>query len=340
MTFTWPSNLFFLLVVPLLALLYVLAQRRRRKYALRYASLSLVREALGRGPGRRRHLPPVLAILAIGVLAFAASRPVTTITVPVEQGTVVLAIDVSGSMLADDLRPTRLDAAKAAARAFVQTQGPEVQIGVVTFSADAQLVQQPTIDHDLVLAAIDRLRPLTATAIGRGILTSLDALYDDPEIEAPSEGAYQRLAQGTEPKPGPFPGAGILNYPTTIVLLSDGQNNIAPMPIEILSEAITRGVRIYTVGVGTTQGTIVHIRGLSLREVLDEATLKQIAALTDAQYFNAATEKDLTAIYAHLRPTLVLRTQKLEVTALFAALAAALSLAAGGLSLLWFNRLP
>ena len=327
------------LVAPVALVLYVLVQRRRHRYALRYANLSLVREALGRGPGKRRHIPAGLFIAALTVLAIASTRPQAVVTVPSEQGTVILAMDVSGSMLADDLKPTRLDAAKAAARTFIEQQGADVQIGVVSFSNSQALVQSPTTDHDLAIAAINRLQPQTATGIGLGILAALDAIFSDPELTPPSVQALDLLRQGgPPPSPGPF--MPVLNYPASIVLLSDGQNNENPPPLSIINAAISRGVRIYTVGLGTVAGTTVHIRGQTLRESLDEATLKQIARLTNAQYFSAATASDLAAVYRDLRTQIVLQHQKMEVTALFTALAAILALAAGALSLLWFNHLP
>src|SRR2546430_5289730 len=169
----WPTDLLFVLVAPVLLVIYALFQRRRQRYALRYSNIGLVREAVGSGPGTRRHIPPALFITAIAVLGFASTRPQAVVTIPSEEGTVILAMDVSGSMLADDLKPTRLDAAKAAARAFVEQQGPAVQIGVVSFSSASAIVQAPTTDKALAVAAINRLQPQTATGVGRGILTSL-----------------------------------------------------------------------------------------------------------------------------------------------------------------------
>ena len=183
MSFLWPTSLFFLVAVPVLLGLYIWSQRRRRKYALRYASLSLVKEALGRGPGIRRHIPPALYLLSLAFMLVALARPITVVKVPSQEGTVILAIDVSGSMRATDIKPDRITAAKEAAKAFVEKQGDSVKIGVVSFATDASIVQAPTLDHDLVLAAIDRLRLQRATAIGRAILTSLDAIWEDEGSE-------------------------------------------------------------------------------------------------------------------------------------------------------------
>ena len=339
MTFLWPGNLFLVLVVPALIAAYIWAQRRRQKYALRYASLSLVREALGSGPGRKRHIPPALFLVALFFMALGTARPETVVVVPVQEGTVILALDVSGSMLAEDLKPNRMEAAKAAAKLFVERQGADVKLGVVAFSGDAQIVQTPTKDHDLVIAAINRLRPQRATAIGRGILASLDAIFEDSEEIAPSVIALKRLAgEATGPTPPPVPAGA--DRTATIVLMSDGQNNQFPSPQQVIEDAANRGIRIYTVGLGSADGTVVRIQGRSVRTRLDEATLKQIAEQTDGQYFNASNEKDLRAVYENLSTQLVFRRQKTEITAILTAIAAVFSMVAAALSLFWFNRIP
>ena len=339
MSFLWPGNLLLALVVPALIAAYIWAQRRRQRYALRYASLSLVREALGKGPGRKRHVPPALFLLALFFMAIGVARPQMTVVVPVQEGTVILAIDVSGSMLAEDLKPNRMEAAKDAARAFVVRQGADVKLGVVAFSGDAQVVQSPTKDKDLVIAAINRLRPQRATAIGRGILASLDAIFEDSEETPPSVIALRRLSgDPTGPTPAPAPKGS--DRTATVVLLSDGQNNQFPAPQQVIEDAANRGIRVYTVGVGSADGTVVRIQGRSVRTRLDEATLKQIADQTDGQYFNASNERDLRAVYENLSTQLVFRQQHTEVTAILTGIAALLSILAGALSLLWFNRIP
>ena len=340
MTFLWPGNLILVLAVPALVAAYIWAQRRRQKYALRYASLSLVREALGRGPGRKRHVPAALLLAALFFMLVATARPQTVVTVPVQEGTVILALDVSGSMLAEDLQPNRMEAAKAAAKAFVAKQGVDVKIGVVAFSGDAQIVQTPSNDKDLVDAAIDRLHPQRATAIGRGILASLDAIFQDSETVAPSVAALARLqGQDAGATPQPLP-QGVHDTSASIVLLSDGQNNQFPAPQQIIDEAVSRGIRVYTVGIGSPEGTILRIQGRAIRTRLDEATLKQIAEITDGQYYNASNSTDLRAVYENLTTQLVFRSEKTEVTALFTALGAIMLVAAAALSLLWFQRIP
>jgi Ca-activated chloride channel homolog len=342
MSFLWPTSLFFLVAVPVLLGLYVWAQRRRRKYALRYASLSLVKEALGRGPGIRRHIPPALYLLSLAFMLFALARPITVVKVPSQEGTVILAIDVSMSMRATDIKPDRITAAKEAAKAFVLKQSDSVKIGVVSFASDASIVQAPTLDHDLVLAAIDRLRLQRATAIGRAILTSLDSIWEDEGSEGDQPSAILTQPQNPNAPQTPTKTAvpGAAKASASIILLTDGQNNQFPPPLAIVDQAISRGIRVYTVGVGTPAGAVLSLEGRSIRTSLDETTLKQIAEDTDAQYFLATSDADLKKVYENLTTELVLRTQKTEVTALFTLVAAMFSIVASGLSLLWFNRLP
>ena len=342
MSFLWPTSLFFLVAVPVLLALYVWAQRRRRKYALRYASLSLVKEALGRGPGIRRHIPPALYLLSLAFMLFALARPITVVKVPSQEGTVILAIDVSMSMRATDIKPDRITAAKEAAKAFVLKQSDSVKIGVVSFASDASIVQAPTVDHDLVLAAIDRLRLQRATAIGRAILTSLDSIWEDAGSEGDQPSAVLTQPQNPNAPQTPTKTAvpGAAKASASIILLTDGQNNQFPPPLAIVDQAISRGIRVYTVGVGTPAGAVLSLEGRSIRTSLDETTLKQIAEDTDAQYFLATSDADLKKVYENLSTELVLRTQKTEVTALFTLVAAVFSIVASALSLLWFNRLP
>jgi Ca-activated chloride channel family protein len=342
MSFLWPTSLFFLIAVPVLLGLYIWSQRRRRKYALRYASLSLVKEALGRGPGIRRHIPPALYLLSVAFMLFALARPITVVKVPSQEGTVILAIDVSMSMRATDIKPDRITAAKEAAKAFVEKQGENVKIGVVSFASDASIVQAPTLDHDLVMAAIDRLRLQRATAIGRAVLTSLDAIWEDEGSEGDQPSAVLTQPQNPNAPQTPAKTAvpGAAKASASIILLTDGQNNQFPPPLAIIDQAISRGIRVYTVGVGTPAGAVLSLEGRSIRTALDETTLKQIAEDTDAQYFLATSDADLKKVYENLSTELVLRTQKTEVTALFTLVAAVFSIVASALSLLWFNRLP
>jgi len=334
MQFLWPFMLWFLLLVPVLIAAYILVQRRRQKYALRYASLSLVKEALGRGPGIRRHIPPALFIAGIAVMLFALARPATVVILPAQEGTVILTMDVSGSMRAEDLQPNRLEAAKTAARSFIEKQPAGVKVGVVSFSDNAFLVQAPTNDKQAVLAAINRLTPQRGTAIGSALLTSLDAIFEEANAEG---GAYNSSAEPT-PTPTPLPQG--MYEPAIIVLLTDGESNRGPRPLDVVDQLAARGIRVYTVGVGSLEGTVLRTGGRAMRVRLDENTLKRVAEATDGAYYNASTEKDLKAIYDNLSTHLVFTKQQTEITAIFTGIAIALSLIAGILSLLWFNRLP
>jgi Ca-activated chloride channel family protein len=330
--------LWLLLTIPLLLVAYILAQRRRQRYALRYASLSLVKEALGRGPGIRRHIPPVLFLLALAVMIVALARPVAIVTMPTREGTVILLMDVSGSMQADDLKPTRMEAAKTAARAFVEKQPEGIRIGVVSFSNVAAIVQAPTDERDAVRAAINRLTPQRATAIGRGLLMSLDAIFEGGEEEEAVQ--PRRWFETPTPMPTPTPVPKGQYAPAIIVLLTDGENNQYPPPLQIIDQVVDRGIRVYTIGVGKPEGAVLHIQGRSIHTRLDEPTLKKIAEQTDGIYYNAANENDLRAIYENLATRLVMRAEKTEITAGLTGIAALISLFAGILSLLWFNRLP
>ncbi|MCL4487514.1 MAG: VWA domain-containing protein [Chloroflexi bacterium] len=355
MQFLWPYMLWLLLLIPLLVIIYILAQRRRQRYALRYASLSLVKQALGRGPGIRRHIPAAVFLLALTAMIVGLARPVSVIAVPSAEGTVILTIDTSGSMAADDLKPSRMEAAKAAARDFVQHEPQGVRIGVVSFSDDAFIVQPPTTDQQSVLAAIDRLYPQRGTAIGRGLVVSLNAVYEalgaksadiaqptpDPNGQGFGSFGLQPFGQSfSDTLPPAPPGVqGPLNS-ATIVLLTDGENNQGPDPVGLSRQIAQRGVRVYTVGIGSPEGSILHIAGRAIRTRLDEGTLKQIAQETNGVYFNALHEEDLAAIYNKLTTQFIVKTEKTEVTAVLTGLAAVLSILGGFLSLLWFNRLP
>jgi len=334
MYFLWPLMLWLLLLIPALVVLYILAQRRRQRYALRYASLSLVKEALGRGPGLRRHIPPALFLSGLAVMIVALARPYTQVTLPSQEGTVILTMDVSGSMRADDLKPNRIEAAKSAARSFVEKQPSGVRVGIVSFSDNAFLVQAPTDDKEAVLAAINRLTPQRGTAIGRALLTSVDAIFED----ANAEGGPPSSASDPTPTPTPVP-QGVYE-PAIIVLLTDGESNQGPRPLDVVDQVAARGVRVYTVGVGTAEGTVLRVQGRSIRTRLDEEMLKAVASATDGAYYNATNEKDLVAIYDSLSTHLVFKKEQTEITAIFTGVAVAFLLMGGCLSLLWFDRLP
>lgn len=328
MEFEWPFVLPLLVLVPMLLVLYILVQRRRRKFTLRYADLSLVKEAMEHGPGLRRHIPPVMMLGALGLMLFATARPVALIAAPGQEGEVILAIDTSGSMQADDLKPTRVEAAKAAARSFVDRQPGGIEIGVVQFSDDAQLVQAPTTNRDDIISAIDRLEPQGGTAIGSAIRVSLNTLLGNKATADTTDSA--------DPQPAVAPGSYSSGF---IVLLTDGENTWGPPPVEVAQKAAAEGVRIYTVGIGSAAGSVLHINGQSMHAGLDELTLKEVANMTGARYYNALSETDLKTIYENISSRLVLKTERQEITAGFTAAAALLSFFAISLSMLWFNRI-
>lgn len=342
MSFIWPFMLALLVLIPVIILVYILLQRRRQKYALRYASLSLVKEALGRGPGWRRHIPAALFLIALTAMIVALARPEATTLVPSAEGTIILAIDVSGSMTATDLQPNRLEAAKAAARAFIDKQPETVQVAIVSFSDNAFVVQPPTDDKEALVSAINRLNYQRGTAVGRGLVASLEAIAEKTgqggEINLNQNPQEQQDPNNATPQPTPMPKGQYQN--AIIVLLTDGENNQWPEPVEIAQIAADRGIRVYTVGIGSEEGAIVRIQGRAIRTRLDEQTLRTIAEMTDGIYYNAQTETDLVKVYENLSTNLVLKTDKTEVTAYVTAIAVFFSLLAGFFSLLWFNRLP
>ena len=340
MTFIWPEMLWSLLAVPLLIALYFWMLRRRKKTALRYASLSLVKEAIGAGLAWRRHLPPALLLTAITALLIAMARPAAVVTLPSAEKTIVLAIDVSGSMAATDVLPDRLTAAKEAAKAFIAELPRSVRIAVVQFAGTAAVVQAPTLSRDDVVAAIDRFQLQRGTAIGSGLVLSLATLFPDAGIDL-SQITGQRAmppAPGDAPKPE-FVAVAPGSYSSAaIILLTDGQRTTGPDPIDAAKMAADRGVRVYTVGVGTKEGEIIGFEGWSMRVRLDEETLKSIATLTRADYFYAGTAQDLKQVYQRLSTRMIVEKKETEISALFAAFAALLVMAAAGLSLWWFGR--
>jgi Ca-activated chloride channel homolog len=343
MTFIWPELLWFMLALPLLALAYFLVLRRKKKLALRYASLGLVREAMSMGGRIKRHIPPLLFFGALAALLLAIARPQATITLPTQHETVILAMDISGSMRATDVEPNRLVAAQNAAKQFVNEQPENVRIGVVAFAGTATVAQAPTRNREDVIAAIDRFQLQRATAIGSGIIVSLAAIFPDQGIDVGTltYGAEmpRRADKAATPAPAPKPVPPGSYASAVIILLTDGQRTTGPDSIMAAKMAAERGVRVYTVGVGTPEGKIIGFEGWSMRVRLDEETLKEIARITNAEYFYAGNAVDLNKVYQALNAKLVMERKKTEVTALFAALAALLAVVSAALSLAWFHRI-
>ena len=335
MSFIWPIMLVLLLLIPLFVVLYSRQQRRRQRLLTTYGNFGLTQSG-GQTLGRRRHLPPLLFLLALTALIVAVARPRTELSLPRVEGTVILAFDVSGSMAADDLQPTRMEAAKAAARDFVANQPRSVLIGVVAFSESGFSVQVPTNDQGVILAAIDRLSPTRGTSLGNGILTALNALTIKTEPAA--DEIYSNLQLTPTPTPTPLPKG--TYTPGVIIMLTDGENTAPPDPLEAAQTAIDRGVRIYPIGIGSTGGTTLKVNGFTVSTHLDEATLQNIAQLTDGVYYHADNEQDLKTVYGNVGSQLVVKPEQTEITALLAGVGVLLLLIGGALSLLWFSRLP
>lgn len=363
MTFLWPKDLYFLGAIPILIALYIWMLRRRRRFAVRYSSLTLVRSAVLQRSSWRRHIPFVLFVLALTSLLVAVSRPYTVITIPTNQTTVILTIDVSRSMCSTDISPSRIQAAENAALSFVQRQKASTHIGLVVFSGFAEVVQTPTTDPELLQTAIESLMTGRRTAIGSGILKSLDAISEvDPNV-APS--VTDTSTQGPTPTPVP---QGVY-VPDIIVLLTDGVSNTGPDPLAAAQQAANRGVRVYTIGFGTANGAEfprcasqylgndpfgggfgggngTQFQGGGqfgggfggvggFNRGIDEATLKKIASMTGGTYYPASSASELQDVFKSLPTYLIARHEVSEVSFLYAGIGAALAALAIGLSLLW-----
>jgi Ca-activated chloride channel homolog len=350
MNLLWPGFLFLLLLIPLIVVIYIWLLRRRRRFAVRYSSLSLVREAASHQSWLRRHLPFILFLFALASLVLALGRPVATVTVPSNKATIMLAIDVSRSMCTTDIKPNRLKAAQDAALAFIQDERSGRQIGVVAFAGFAELIQPPTKDAALLERAIESLTPARRTAIGSAILRSLDAISEVDEKVTPSDissgsGFVQPSVSGDE------------LVPHIIVLLTDGSNNAGPSPLLAAQQAVDRGVRVYTIGFGTTNNTSPMDcgdrfqgfdqfgggfgspfgggGGMGSRREIDEVTLRQIANQTGGTYYAATSASELQDVFRNL-PTYVIATREtMEISAFFTAIAALFIILTVILSFLW-----
>lgn len=355
MSFLWLTALWSLLSLPLMVLGYILLLRRQKAAAVRYPNLAMVRAAMGAARWRR-HVPPALFMIAVTIILLAAARPQAFVTLPSQRSTLILAMDVSGSMRAEDVAPNRISAAQAAAKAFVAEQPPDVRLGLVAYAGAAMLVQTPTFERESIIAAISRFQTQRGTNIGSGLLTSLEALFPDADFSDLQRGRDFR-DRSAGPSVGPLGGAPLGSAPKAdekkeafvpvapgsykngaIILMTDGQSTTGPNPLEAARRAAQRGVRVYTVGFGSPNGTLTSFDGFSMRVQLDEQMLREIADITRGAYFRAETAAELTKVYQSLNAQTVLETTKTEVTALFAAGAALVFFLAGVLSFLWFGR--
>jgi Ca-activated chloride channel homolog len=333
----WPGFLILFGLIPLLVGLYIWQLRRRRRYSIRFSNLALVREALQGQSHLRRHLPFIFFLLAIASLVLAMGRPLVTVLVPEGQSTVILAMDVSRSMCATDIEPNRLEAAKEAAASFIQRHRSGNHIGIVAFAGFAELVQPPTRDEELLLDAIERLRTGRMTAIGSAILRSVDAIAEVNQVvsDLDPESQLQLVPDGEY-------------VPDIIVLLTDGANNTGVEPLAAAQQAVERGIRVYTIGFGTEFGAPMDCGdgfgvggffggggGGNFRRGIDEPTLQQIADLTGGQYYSATSAGELQEVFRSLPSYIVTRTETIEISVIFAALAALLVVLAAGLSMFW-----
>ena len=339
LTFQWPSLLWLLAALPLVALLYVRVVSRKTRTALRYPRLGLAERE---SRAVKAHAPAVLLLLGLAALIAAIARPQSVLTLPARVDTVMLAIDISGSMRAADIQPSRLAAAQDAVKRFLADKPPEVRVGVVAIAGSAAVVQSPTTNIEDVEQAIDRVQLQRGTALGSGLVIALAALLPEAGIDVDKIiGGGSRPGESEKrnvdaPKPA-VPGA---NDSVAIVLLSDGESNVGPDPLKVAEIAADQGVRVYTVGIGTQEGATLTANGWSMRVHLDEQKLTKIASMTGAEYFRASSASELKKIYQSLGARLVLKKrQSSEITALFVALGAALAMTGVLLSLFWFNRI-
>jgi len=334
MSFAWPLALLSLWLVPIAVALYVLAQYRRPKYAARFTNLDLLANVVDKTPGWRRHIPAVLGLLALATLLTSLARPELEHKVPKEEATVVLVTDVSGSMTATDIQPTRMAAAQEAAHTLVRELPEGFRISLVSFSAGVRTVVAPTTEKPLVDAAIDALQPLGGTAMGDGIVEGITASQLNAEAVAATPAANSG-ADGDESE----------DSPVIMVLLSDGANTLGQTdPLDAAQQAQELGIPIFAIALGTQDGVAVITDNQGRQRAInvppDEETLMEIAEMTDGKFFSAPSADDLESIYEDLGSKIGYNIETTEITVGFAAAAAILVLAAGGLSLLWFNRFP
>ena len=340
MSFIWPPMLLSLALIPIGLLLYRFLEGRRRRRLAAYGGSGLALGAARRS-GFRSRVPAAFLLLGLVVMSVALARPQAVVSLPRQEGTVILAFDVSASMSATDLAPTRIAAAKAAAKDFVARQPSSITIGVVAFSDSGVSVQAPTNDQATVLAAIDRLTPQRGTSVAAGILASLKVIataeagpFSGDYYTNPTLGSAPTLA----PTPTPMP-AGV-HAPAVIILLSDGENNENPDPAAAAQAAADQGVRIYTVGIGSATGTTVTVEGFQVFTQLDEATLQGISATTGGTYYAATDAQQLRSVYDNIDTQVVLQPQMTEITSLLAGLSLLLLMGGAVTSLLLLGRLP
>ena len=337
MTTEWPGLLWALLLVPVALAAYLLAQRRRSRYTVRFTNLDLLANVVSAKPGWRRHVPPAFYLLALAALLVSLARPQAVALVPKEQATVILVMDVSGSMNATDVQPTRLASAQRAAASFVQRLPEKFRVGIVSFASTAQTLSRPTADRPTVYEAIESLHAEGATAMGDGIERALDVKRPPG---SPSTGSTVRPA----PNPQGQQGSGE-DAPLVILLLSDGANTQGrAQPMEAAADAKALGVPVFTIALGTDQGMVdVPDETGNLRRIPvppDKLTLQRIAETTGARFFAAPSSRDLKDVYRELGSKIGFVKEKQEITVVFAATGLLFLVAGAAMSLVWFSRFP
>jgi Ca-activated chloride channel family protein len=352
MTFASPELLLGLLLVPAAIGLYLLVQRRRSRYAVRFTNVDLLANIAPKKPAWRRHVPPVLYLVAITALVIGLARPSMVMAVPRNEATIVLAIDVSRSMLATDVQPTRIAAAQKAANDFVDQLPSSFRVGLVAFSTEARIALPPTSDHGAVHAAINDLTANGGTAMGDAIELSLEAAG----VAQSGSGTAQGPAASPDPSASGAPGASASPDPSAspapkekplvaTVLLSDGANSTGQLePQQAADLAAAAGVPVYTIALGTADGTVEVPNPFGQMQQLqvppDTNTLATVAETTGAKFFSAPSAEDLAQIYENLGSKVGYTQQEQEITQLFAGAALLFVLAGAGLAAHWFNRFP
>ena len=343
MSVQWPTMLWALLLVPLALFGYYLAQRRRVRYAVRFTNLDLLANVVSRSPGWRRHLPALFYLLALSTLLVSLARPQSVVLVPKEQATVVLVMDVSGSMNATDVEPTRLLAAQQAASSFLDNMPAKFKVGLVSFSASAQTLTRPTTDRSSVRDAIGSLRAEGGTAMGDAIERGLEAKR--PPAPPPADRPRDKAPATTSPPTTAAPESSGKEPPVVMLLLSDGANTVGKtQPLEAAEHAKQMNVPVFTIALGTEEGVVeVPDESGQPRRIPvppDKATLRRVAEVTGGKFFTAPSNRDLKAVYRDLGSRIGFVKERQEVTVVFAAAALLFVVAGGALSLLWFNRFP
>ena len=351
MHFIWPHFLWCFSLALALPLVYLWLLKRKQRFAFTYSNLSIIRQALGPRHSWRRHTPPALLWLALCGAIVGAARPTAQVTLPADYMTLVLAVDVSRSMLAEDVEPNRIQAAQATVKDFLRDLPNNIRVGIVSFAGTAQLVQQITDEREALVASVDRFQLQRGTATGSGLLLALSTLLPSSGVDLQAAIYGDEFGRWgskplTERKPSapvapaapPVPPGSYTNG--AIILLSDGRRTNGPDPLAAAKQAAQRGVRVYTVAFGTPNGFIPGWEGSSFYARVDEQALQAIAKITEGEFFRAGNSQDLKEVYRHLSSKFSLERRDTEISALFGALALALTILALCLSLVWFKHSP